>query len=103
MPSERFIGLRNYELKASLCQRCYFLKYHDVLLNVRTTPEDYISLLSAIRNERALVVVVVDLLDMPCSIWPGLLHIIGKLTFMQNIVVWCLENKIKKENDFSCL
>lgn len=34
--------------------------------------------ISAIRDEVALVILVVDLLDFPCSIWPGLLDIIGE-------------------------
>ena len=32
---------------------------------------------SVIENQTALVLVVVDLLDFPCSIWPGLADILG--------------------------
>ena len=81
MPSERFIGLSRYQLQATLCQRCFFLKYYNVCLNLRVPAEDYLSVLTPLRDDRALVLVIVDLLDMPCSIWPELIDILGKYNF----------------------
>lgn len=75
---EEFVGLTDAELRGVLCQRCYFLKHHDTALNVRVTPEFYPKLLEPIREQTALAIVVVDLLDMPCSIWPKLIDILGE-------------------------
>lgn len=47
-------------------------------LQVRVSPEDYPKILEKIQeNKHALVVLMVDLLDFPCSIWPGIMDIIG--------------------------
>ena len=77
LPAEIFVGKSNQELRGKICQRCRFLKEHDVALSVQIKPEDYPKVLSVIQDKVALVILVVDLLDFPCSIWPGLLDIIG--------------------------
>lgn len=46
-------------------------------LNVRVSPDMYPNILESIKEERALAIVIVDLLDVPCSIWPGIMDIIG--------------------------
>lgn len=40
-------------------------------------PEDYINILSKIKDEFALAIIMVDLLDFPCSIWPDIREILG--------------------------
>lgn len=51
-------------------------------LQVRVSPEDYPKILRSISdNPNALVILMVDLLDFPCSIWPNIVNIIGKLSF----------------------
>ncbi|CAL4063466.1 unnamed protein product, partial [Meganyctiphanes norvegica] len=77
LPKERFVDLNKGELRSIRCQRCYFLRSHKMVLNVRVSPDLYPKLLEPIRNERALAVVILDVMDVPCSIWPGLLSIIG--------------------------
>lgn len=101
LPSEIFTSCDVHQLRGQICQRCRFLREHNVALSVQISPEDYpkyffilknlshfccliskydISssrVISAIRNEIAMVILVVDLTDFPCSIWPGLLDIIG--------------------------
>lgn len=78
MPSEVFVGLTKVELKNSLCQRCIFLADHQVALNVNISPKDYEKVLSDIKDKPALVLLVVDILDFPCSIWSGILDVIGR-------------------------
>lgn len=78
VPKELFESRNRGELRNVLCSRCYFLKYHKMVLNVRVSPEDYPKLLSQIKDQKALVMLAVDLLDVPCSVWPGLLDVIGK-------------------------
>lgn len=77
LPSEIFSGKTKHELRGKICQRCRFLREHNVALNVQIKPEDYPKVLSVIQDKIAIVILVVDLLDFPCSIWPGLLDIIG--------------------------
>ncbi|XP_071515686.1 nitric oxide-associated protein 1 [Panulirus ornatus] len=77
IPKELFDGLDRGQLRSVLCQRCYFMKYHKMALNVRVSPEVYSKVLEPIRAQRALVIVMVDILDVPCSIWPKLIDIIG--------------------------
>lgn len=77
LPSEIFTSFTTHELRGKICQRCRFLREHDIALNVNVSPEDYPKVISVIRDKVAMVVLVVDLLDFPCSIWPGLLDIIG--------------------------
>nr|CAH7747770.1 unnamed protein product [Callosobruchus chinensis] len=64
-------------LKSIICQRCYFLKEHNTALQVSISAEDYPKVLSTIRDKKALVVLMVDLMDFPCSIWPGIADILG--------------------------
>ncbi|KAK7072414.1 nitric oxide associated protein 1 [Halocaridina rubra] len=75
LPKEIYSRLDIGGLKSSVCQRCYLLKHHNVALHVRVSPDIYPKLLEPIKREKALVVVVIDLLDMPCSIWPDLIDI----------------------------
>lgn len=77
LPSEIFTGFQTHDLRGQICQRCRFLRDHDVALNVNISPEEYPKVISVIRDQVAMVILVVDLLDFPCSIWPGLLDIIG--------------------------
>ncbi|XP_069938373.1 nitric oxide-associated protein 1 isoform X3 [Cherax quadricarinatus] len=74
---ELFEGRDRGELRSVLCQRCFFLRYHKVALNVRVSPSVYPKILAPIKDQKALLLVMVDLLDVPCSIWPKLMDIIG--------------------------
>lgn len=78
LPSEIYKGRQEEELKTMECQRCHFLKEYNIALDVRVQPEEYEKLLQSIRKVKSLVLLMVDLLDFPCSIWPGIVDIIGK-------------------------
>ncbi|XP_066982339.1 uncharacterized protein [Macrobrachium rosenbergii] len=77
IPKELFEILDPGELRSIICQRCYFLKHYNTALNIRVSPDVYQKLLEPIKEKKALAVVVVDLLDVPCSIWPNLIDILG--------------------------
>ncbi|XP_066253166.1 nitric oxide-associated protein 1 [Euwallacea similis] len=64
-------------LKSILCQRCHFLKEYNIALQVRVSPDDYPKVLKSISFNSSLVVLLVDLIDFPCSIWPGMADIVG--------------------------
>lgn len=46
-------------------------------MKVEVGPEDYEKMISTIKDKHALVMIMVDLMDFPCSIWPGIADIIG--------------------------
>jgi len=119
LPSEVFAGNSRHQLRGKICQRCRFLREHNVALSVQISPEDYPKVLSVIQNKIAMVILVVDLLDFPGSIWPGLMDIIGTKRpvlvvgnkvdllpkdspgYLQNIeksLVRCLETNLKRAN-----
>uniref|UniRef100_A0A1B6HVK5 G domain-containing protein n=1 Tax=Homalodisca liturata TaxID=320908 RepID=A0A1B6HVK5_9HEMI len=77
LPREIFVGLTETQLQALVCQRCHFLREYNTALSVSVDPEIYPQLLSKIRHQRALVILVVDMTDFPCSIWPGITDILG--------------------------
>lgn len=78
LPKELFGKRKVTDLKSMICQRCHFLKKFNIALDVNVTPEDYPKIISRIKNERAIAVLLVDLLDFPCSIWPEIMGIIGE-------------------------
>ncbi|XP_069697754.1 nitric oxide-associated protein 1 [Periplaneta americana] len=60
-----------------VCQRCHFMRFYDTALNVIVSPDDYPKLMAHLKHKVALILLLVDLLDFPCSIWPGIMDIIG--------------------------
>lgn len=62
----------------TLCQRCHSLTYHQQILEVTLNHEHFREMISSgLRSTRALVVLVVDLVDLPDSIIPDLHKLIG--------------------------
>ncbi|XP_034941058.1 nitric oxide-associated protein 1 [Chelonus insularis] len=82
LPSELFINIKKSDLKNTICQRCHFLKYYNTMVEVRVPTEEYPEILSQLKlsTKKALVLLMVDLTDFPCSIWPNLSDIIGRHT-----------------------
>jgi len=79
IPSERFkIIVKERNLQGEICQRCYFLENHKAALSVNVSAEDYPKIMNQIKDKFAMALLVVDLFDFPCCIWPGLVDIIGK-------------------------
>lgn len=78
VPSEKFSLFTEEDLRSQLCQRCDFLKRYNVALNVTVPSDEYPQLISKIQLNPSLVVILVDLLDFPCSVWPGIINLIGE-------------------------
>uniref|UniRef100_A0A8C6T8M9 G domain-containing protein n=1 Tax=Neogobius melanostomus TaxID=47308 RepID=A0A8C6T8M9_9GOBI len=73
-------------LEQTLCQRCHVLTHQRHLLEVQLDQDfDFVQISSRLRSSRALVLLVVDLLDLPSSIVPDLQDLIG--TNKQVVVV----------------
>ncbi|KAL3270347.1 hypothetical protein HHI36_009395 [Cryptolaemus montrouzieri] len=68
------------DLTAVICQRCYFLKHHNIALEVQVSQDDYPKVLQTISTRKnAVIVLMVDLTDFPCSIWPGIADIFHRM------------------------
>ncbi|CAJ1222152.1 ribosome biogenesis GTPase YqeH [Limosilactobacillus fermentum] len=68
-------GLETGEL---YCQRCFRLRHYNEIAPVSLTDDDFLRLLSHIREANALIVYVVDIFDFNGSIIPGLHRFVGK-------------------------
>ncbi|KAH8252321.1 hypothetical protein KR038_006259 [Drosophila bunnanda] len=77
IPSEIFRGRTKEELKTIVCKRCHFLHHYNIALDVEVAPSTYVDTISRIQDKFALAIVLVDLLDFPSSIWPGMQHVLG--------------------------
>ncbi|XP_050436060.1 nitric oxide-associated protein 1 [Adelges cooleyi] len=78
LPSELFCHCEPADLKTMVCQRCHFMQKYNTALAVQVDPIDYPKLLAPLKSKRALIILMVDLTDFPCSIWPNICNIIGK-------------------------
>lgn len=78
MPAEKFTLFTEQSLRNQLCQRCEFLGKYNMALNVTVSRDEYPRIISKIQSKPSLVVVLIDLLDFPCSVWPNLINLIGE-------------------------
>lgn len=60
------------------CQRCHFLINYNTAINLKVDPKDYVSMLGTVKDKMAVIILMVDLLDLPSSIWPKMVKLIGK-------------------------
>jgi hypothetical protein len=89
LPSELFKQQDKASLRAIVCQRCHLMRFYDVALNVIVSPDDYPKLMAHLKEKVALIILMVDLLDFPCSIWPGIMNIVGKYSLsFSNLLSW---------------
>ena len=60
------------------CKRCFSLKHYNTALNVTLQADDYLKHLSHLKNKRALILLVVDVIDFPGSLFPSLHSLISE-------------------------
>lgn len=78
LPSEKFKGLEEENrLKKAICQRCFLINHHQKALNITMSKDEYRAVVGRIKSEKALVLLIVDLLDVPDSIIPDLPELVG--------------------------
>ncbi|CAN9514567.1 unnamed protein product [Ophioblennius macclurei] len=78
MPSEKFKKLlQEGGLGRATCQRCHLLTHHQQALSLQVTRQQYRDVVQRIRPLRALVLLVVDLVDLPDSIVSDLTELVG--------------------------
>ncbi|XP_053319687.1 nitric oxide-associated protein 1 [Spea bombifrons] len=89
LPSEKFTAVLQQSEEEVICQRCFFLIHHQKALNVSVSKEEYRNIVSNIRAKKGLVIFMVDILDLPNSVFPELLDDVG-----ENKKILVLGNKI---------
>ncbi|XP_064415487.1 nitric oxide-associated protein 1 isoform X2 [Latimeria chalumnae] len=90
LPSEKYKSLLEAEsLNKAICQRCFLFIHHQKALDIKVSKEEYRNIVSKIRDKDALVLLMVDLLELPNSIISDILDLVGE---NKNILV--LGNKI---------
>ncbi|KAG7218152.1 hypothetical protein INR49_009053 [Caranx melampygus] len=78
LPSEKYkVLLRDGGLDRATCQRCHLLTHHHKALNLQVSRDQFRDVVRQIRPHQALVLLVVDLLDLPDSIPPDLPEHVG--------------------------
>ncbi|XP_061690402.1 nitric oxide-associated protein 1 isoform X2 [Syngnathoides biaculeatus] len=78
LPSEKYkVLLREERLNSATCQRCHLLRHHQEALNLQVSKDEFRNVLRKIRSQRALVLLIVDLLDVPDSLVPELPDLVG--------------------------
>uniref|UniRef100_A0A3Q2Y945 Nitric oxide associated 1 n=1 Tax=Hippocampus comes TaxID=109280 RepID=A0A3Q2Y945_HIPCM len=79
LPGEKYKALlREDRLRSATCQRCHLLRHHHrKALDPQASEDEFRRALRPIRSRRALVLLVVDLLDVPDSIVPDLPDLVG--------------------------
>ncbi|PIK49487.1 putative nitric oxide-associated protein 1-like [Apostichopus japonicus] len=83
IPSEKFKPLtESNALEDAICQRCWYFINHKRALNVNVNVSDYSKIISAIKSKKAHILLMVDLLDFPCSVIPNLKDLLGNTTPM---------------------
>lgn len=80
LPSELFLNKSEKELRIMTCQRCHFMKYYNTTLEVKVSTDEYPKLLKVIKTKKCAVILMVDLTDFPCSIWPKINSVLHPLT-----------------------
>ncbi|XP_010750348.2 nitric oxide-associated protein 1 isoform X2 [Larimichthys crocea] len=78
LPSEKYkVLLQEERLSGATCQRCHLLTHHHKALNLHLSADQYRTVVRQVQPLRALVLLIVDLLDLPDSIVPDLPDLVG--------------------------
>lgn len=78
LPSEKYkVLLQEGRLGGATCQRCHLLSHHRQALKLQVPAEQFRAVIQNIRPLKALVLLIVDLLDIPDSIVPNLTELVG--------------------------
>lgn len=80
LPSELFLNKSENQLRIMICQRCHFMKYYNTTLEVKVSADEYPKLLKVMKRKMCAVILMVDLTDFPCSIWPEINSVLHSWT-----------------------
>ncbi len=75
--NEEVVENRNEELRPLVCQRCFSLKHYNTALSITLKADDYLQHLSHLKDQRALHLLMIDVIDFPGSLFPNLSSLIS--------------------------
>lgn len=78
VPSQKFISTPENQLKDITCQRCHLLLAFNIAVDIAVGPSDYEAIISEIKQKIALLVLVVDLTDLPDSFCKTMTSLTGR-------------------------
>ncbi len=87
----------NLQKRTSQCQRCFLFKYTNEISHCEVDEKIYKTILTEIKRKRALIILIVDLLDIPNSISRSWSHLVDQTTDNPNTpsnVIFVLGNKV---------
>ena len=70
-----------------ICQRCFYLRHYNNPLDITLPPDDYLKCLSHLKDERCLILVIVDGTDFPSSLFPSLHTLLNPLSSKVYLVI----------------
>ncbi|KAL7290012.1 hypothetical protein TKK_0015743 [Trichogramma kaykai] len=90
LPSELIIGKNNQELQGVKCQRCHFITNYDTCIDLKMSTSESNDVMSQLKsNGNSTAIILIDLTNFPCEVWPYLSFILGNQT-----TVFIVGNKI---------
>lgn len=87
----------NLQKRTSQCQRCFLYKYTNDISHCEVNEQVYKDILTEIKRKRGLIILIVDLLDIPNSISRSWAHLVDQTTENQNTssnIIFVLGNKV---------
>ncbi len=60
------------DVSSFICSRCFSLKNYNNALNIALESDDYLRHLSSLKKKRALILLMLDITDFPCCVFPNL-------------------------------
>ena len=84
--------LPDHDMK--VCQRCFRLTHYNDALHLTVSTQDYVRMLSELKTKRALILLMVDVLDFPSSLFPDLYQLLSHRS-----VVLIVGNKVDLLSD----
>ena len=60
-----------------ICKRCFSLKNYNNALNITLQQDDYLHHLNSLKDKRALIVLLLDVTDFPCCVFPDLKNLLS--------------------------
>ena len=83
--------------RTSQCQRCFLFKYTNDISHCEVNEQVYDDILTEIKRKRALIVLIVDLLDIPNSISRSWIHLVDQTANNHRTssnIIFVLGNKV---------
>ena len=71
-PHEDVHSPKKVSTKGVICQRCFSLMHYNTALNITLKPDDYFTYLHHLKDKRALILLMIDVVDFPGSLFPNL-------------------------------